>query len=107
KPRVTALNKIDLLEDGGEVDISLYPNAVAVSALRQTSLDELRAKIAEVLAASMEPVQVVVPYEKSELVELFHRRGHVLREEHRAEGTLLDGTIPRSLCGYYRSYLTN
>ena len=104
KPRVTALNKIDLLEDGGEVDISLYPHAVPVSALCRSGLDELRAKIAEVLAASMEPVQVVVPYEKSELVELFHRRGHVLREEHRADGTLLDGTIPRSLQGYYRPY---
>ncbi len=107
KPRVTALNKIDLLEDQGEVDTSLYPNAVAISALHQTGLDELRAKIAEVLARSMEQVRVVVPYEKSELVELFHRRGHVLREEHHADGTLLEGTIPRSLCGYYRAYQTS
>lgn len=104
KPRVTALNKIDLLEDGAEVDISLYPNAVPLSALRATGLDELRAKIAEVLANSMEMVQIVVPYEKSELVELFHRRGHVLCEEHRADGTFLSGQIPRSLHGYYVPY---
>src|SRR5215472_14958788 len=40
KPRVTALNKIDLLDDPSEVDTSLYPNAVPVSALEQKGLDE-------------------------------------------------------------------
>lgn len=104
KPRVTALNKIDLLDDPSVVDTSLYPNAVAVSALRKLGLGALLEKIAGVLAASMEAVQVTIPYDKSELVELFHRRGHVDREEHRPEGTFLDGRIPRSLQGYYAQY---
>ncbi len=105
KPRVTALNKIDLLDDPEELDVSLYPNAVPVSALKRVGLDTLREKIAQVLADSMEFVQVVVPYTKSELVELFHRRGHVDQEEHRPEGTFVSGRIPRSLLGYYSSYL--
>jgi GTP-binding protein HflX len=105
KPRVTALNKIDLLDDPSVVDTSLYPNAVAVSALRKLGLGALLEKIAGVLAASMEAVQVMIPYDKSELVELFHRRGHVDREEHRPEGTFLAGRIPRSLQGYYAQYL--
>ncbi len=104
KPRVTALNKIDLLDDPSVVDTSLYPNAVAVSALRKLGLGALLEKIAGVLAASMEAVQVTIPYDKSELVELFHRRGHVDREEHRPEGTFLAGRIPRSLQGYYAQY---
>jgi GTP-binding protein HflX len=33
KPRVTALNKIDLLADPTSVDAAIYPNAVAVSAV--------------------------------------------------------------------------
>ncbi len=105
KPRVTALNKIDLLEDNADVDTSLYPNAVPISALQQNGLEELRVKIAGVLASSMESVQVVVPYAQGELVELFHRRGHVLQEEHRPQGTFLAGQLPRSLCGYYRRLL--
>jgi GTPase len=104
KPRVTALNKIDLLADAAELDTSLYPNAVPVSALHKTGLDALREKIAEVLAASMEPVEVLIPFDKGELVELFHRRGHVEREEHREEGTLLVGRLPRSLRGYFGRY---
>ena len=105
KPRVTALNKIDLLDDPTDVDVSLYPNAVPVSALQGIGLDALREKIAQVLADSMELVQVVIPYAKSELVELFHRRGHVDQEEHHPEGTFIAGRIPRSLQGYYKPYL--
>src|SRR5258707_10083726 len=67
KPRVTALNKIDLLDDPSEVDTSLYPNAVAVSALYKAGLDALREKIAQMLAASMEAIEVTIPYDKSEL----------------------------------------
>lgn len=105
KPRVTALNKIDLLDDPSEIDTSLYPNAVPVSALRKTGLDALREMIARVLAARMEAVCVTIPYDRSELVELFHRRGQVEREEHRPDGTFLAGRIPRSLKGYYAHYV--
>lgn len=105
KPRATALNKIDLLDDPSELDLSLYPNAVPVSALKRLALDALREKISQVLADSMESVELLIPYAKSDLVELFHRRGHVELEEHRAEGTFLLGRIPRTLKDYYRSYL--
>ncbi len=106
KLRISALNKIDLLDDPtSEIDTALYPNSVAISALKQLGLDTLRAKIAQVLAESMEMVEVTIPYARSELVELFHRRGHVDREEHRPEGTFLVGRIPRTMRGYYTPYL--
>jgi GTP-binding protein HflX len=105
KPRVTALNKIDLLDDPEELDLTLYPNAVPVSALKGIGLETLGEKLAAVLAASMEHIRVNIPYAKSELVELFHRRGHVDTEEHRPEGTLVTGRIPRTLRGYYVPYI--
>ena len=104
KPRVTALNKIDQLADPAEIDTSLYPSAVPVSALRKEGLDRLRARIAEVLSASMDTIQVVIPFTRGELVELFHRRGHVEREEHVADGISIAGSIPRFLRGYFEPY---
>lgn len=104
KPRVTALNKIDLLPDPDRVDPSLYPNAVVVSALRGWGLEALREKLAQVVAEQMVPLQVLVPYARGDLVELFHRRGRVELEEHRAEGTLLVGRLPSPLAGYYAPY---
>jgi len=105
QPRVTALNKLDLLDDPSEVDTTLYPHAVAVSALKKLGLDALCGQIAQVLAESLELIQVTIPYVRSELVELFHRRGHVEQEEHRADGTCITGRIPRTLRGYYTPYI--
>ena len=107
KPRITALNKIDLLDDPSVLDLTLYPNAVPVSALKRVGLDALLERIAQVLAESMEQVQALIPYGRTELVELFHRRGHVEREEHDLAGTLLFGRIPRVLHNYYAPYLTH
>ncbi|HCI82299.1 MAG TPA: GTPase HflX [Ktedonobacter sp.] len=104
KPRVTALNKIDLLDDPSEVDTSLYQNAVPISALHQTGLEALREKIAQVIAENMVTLRVLIPFDKSDLVELFHRRGYVEHEEHTEEGTMITGRIARSLRGYYTRY---
>jgi GTP-binding protein HflX len=111
KPHVTALNKIDLLVGAGLVpaldtlDTSLYPNAVAISALKQTGLEVLQEKIAEVLAAKMDKVNVRIPFRNGDLVELFHRRGHVDREEHEFDGVRIVGRIPRALRSYYAPFV--
>jgi GTP-binding protein HflX len=107
KPRVTALNKIDLLDNPAELDTSLYPHAVPVSALAKTGLDALREEIALVLAQSMQEVRLRIPFSHGEMVELFHRRGYVDCEEHQPEGTYIAGRIPRSLRGYYAPYLVS
>lgn len=104
KPRVTALNKVDLLADPSAIDTSLYPHAIPVSALRQEGLETLLQEVAQVLAHSMDQVQVVIPFHRGELVELFHRRGRVDLERHEDNGTFIAGRIPRSLRGYYAPY---
>ncbi|HEY5005164.1 MAG TPA: GTPase HflX [Ktedonobacteraceae bacterium] len=104
KPRVTALNKTDLLADPDELDVTLYPNAVPISALHKKGLDALLEKISAVLASSMVAVQILLPFSKGDLVELFHRRGYVDSEQHTAEGTHIVGRIPQALRGYYIPY---
>lgn len=97
KPRVTALNKIDLLDDPEDVDLSLFPNAVAVSAHTGEHLDLLLRKLSEVLADEMVRFTVLLPYDRGDLVEVFHRRGHVIRQEAQEAGTLIEGTLPRQI----------
>lgn len=104
-PRITALNKIDLVENSAALDTRFFPHAVQVSALKGEGLDKLREEIARVLAESMIPICVTIPYDKGELVELFHRRGHVELEEHLEDGTLLLGRIAHRLRDYYMPYL--
>jgi GTP-binding protein HflX len=42
-----------------------------------------------------------LPFERTDLVELFHRRGRVVRETQDAEGTLVAGALPRALMGLF------
>jgi GTP-binding protein HflX len=97
KPRVTALNKIDLLADPQQVDTTLYPNAEPVSATERIHLDALLERVGEVLAERMVRMQALIPFDRGDLVELFHRRGQVYRQSVTADGTLLTGAVPRAL----------
>jgi GTP-binding protein HflX len=101
KPRVTALNKVDKLADPTTVDATLFPHAVPVSASAGTNLEALMEQVGVVLAQAMVRVQVRLPFERTDLVELFHRRGRVARETQDAEGTLVTGALPRALMGLF------
>jgi GTP-binding protein HflX len=50
----------------------------------------------------MAQVDVLIPYEQGELVDLFHRRGLIEKEEHTEHGTRIAGLIPRELVGHFR-----
>ena len=104
KPHVTALNKIDLLADPTDVDTSLYPNAVPVSAVTGQQLDVLLRRVGEVLAAQMVQVRVLVPFDRGDLVEVFHRRGTVRRQRAEEQGTVIEGLLPASVVAAFAPY---
>ena len=103
KPMVTALNKTDLLSRAdGVASMSLsLPNTVAISALTGDGLGGLLTCVEEVLEEQMAKLEVLIPYELGELVDLFHRRGLIEQEEHTRTGTRIVGRVPRALVGRF------
>ncbi len=104
KPRITALNKIDRLDDPSQLDLSLFPNAVPISAREGQGLTALLQTVGEVVAAEMEPMRVSIPYGASHMVELFHRRGRIHSERHTNEGTTIEGSLPRALRAVFEPF---
>jgi GTP-binding protein HflX len=106
-PVLVALNKIDRLADPGEVGeiVAEFPNSLAISARTGQGIDALLARIEHVLDANLISVRVRVPYQQGELVALVHQHGHVEREEHGPEGTLIEGRIPLRLAAALRPYI--
>ncbi len=104
KPRVTALNKTDLLPDPSVLDLSLFENAVPVSAVTQNNLTALLQKVGEVIGQEMVRYTVLIPYERGDLVELFHRRGHVTYQTSEETGARLSGTLPRPIVPIFAPY---
>jgi GTP-binding protein HflX len=103
KPVVSALNKIDLLPSPDAISIPMEEsqNPVAISARTGEGIGSLMGAVESLLEEQMAPVDVVIPYEHGDLVDLFHRRGLIELEEHTEEGTRITGLIPRELAGRF------
>jgi GTP-binding protein HflX len=105
KPVISALNKIDRLPARDAVGplMRRFPATVAISALTGEGLEPMLARIESVLEAQMAWLDVHIPYESGELVDLFHRRGLIEREEHTGTGTRIVGRMPRELAGRFHA----
>jgi len=107
QPIVVALNKVDRLPNPEKVSARLadLSNSVAISALTGWGLPELLTRIEEVLTEELVDVSALLPYQRGDLLGLFHQRGVINRESHGPEGTRVMGKLPASLLPRYRSYL--
>jgi GTP-binding protein HflX len=107
-PMVIALNKADLLaEDNNPFDdLPHSAPAVLVSARTGQGIEDLLMAIEAAMVRLMEPVDVLLPYERGELLSLFYQRGQVNHEEHTEAGVRLHGRLPRRLVALFASYET-
>jgi GTP-binding protein HflX len=126
RPRLIALNKIDLLIEKEELptdqetptqpqtDLSrseqiteqfnLPPEYIPISAQNGLGLDLLLKRIEEALDQGMIKVNLDIPYAQNELVAFFHKKGQVDHEEHRETGTLIQGRIPVQYEQLFKAY---
>jgi GTP-binding protein HflX len=106
-PMIVALNKVDGLDDPGEARRAAAesPHTVAISAMRGTGLDDLLARVEQVLYENLAPVRVRLPYRAGDLVALFHNQGVVEMEQHEEKAVVLSGRLPGRLIATFRPYL--
>jgi GTP-binding protein HflX len=108
-PLVTALNKVDRLESPEVLNplLSEFPNSIAISARSGQGIEALLARIEEVLSADLVPLRVRLPYRQGYLLALLHAVGHIRREVHGPQGTLVEGLIPARLSEQFRPFVTS
>lgn len=69
-----------------------------VSAKTGYGLDSLLAKIDEILAHRVRTIEVLLPYDKLALADVFRTRGSVLAEEYRENGVYYRATVRWMTC---------
>jgi GTP-binding protein HflX len=74
-------------------------HSIVVSARTGAGLDELRALISEELPRPTIDVEVLVPYDRGDLVSRLHQEAEVLSSEHTGNGTLLKARVHPDLAG--------
>lgn len=105
-PEILALNKIDRLPDGQNpaLELDLPGVAVPISALTGEGIEALLMAVEATIEQQLMPLTVKIPYERGDLMSLFHERGQVDNEEHRADGIMIDGRLPERLVPYYDGF---
>ena len=90
RPRIICFNKSDKVSRE-EVEIALrqYPGSLAISALWETGLQELEARVERELSGRRELVTWKVPYSKWDVVFEIRRAGVVRSERHEDDGAVI------------------
>lgn len=106
-PVISALNKIDLLEDsdGARKALDGFPNAVAISALTGEGINDLLISINQQLFENYVSVSLKLPYKEGGLISLFHEQGNVEMVEHQENGILISGLLPNRLLARFSAYI--
>ncbi len=106
-PVLTALNKIDQLDDpqASRIAMEVFPDAVAISALKDEGMDDLLEAVQAQLYEMYIFLEVHLPYNQGKLISLFHEQGQVEQVEHMDGGVLIQGRIPGRIKARFESYL--
>ncbi|HYW24478.1 MAG TPA: GTPase HflX [Terriglobales bacterium] len=112
KPRVVALNKVDLL---GPVTLrramrafsERYAAPVPISALRGSGLDALGDAIDAATGDRYVPLEVLIPYGREGMLQELRQYGGLESVEYRERGTYVRGRAPRELAHRFQPYQTD
>jgi GTPase len=100
-PELLVLNKVDLLSEVERARIGrMFPDGVFVSALEGDSLDHLAVRLEETLPAPPIEVELMVPYERQDVVARLYEEADVAAAEPKDSGTFLKVRVDeRQLAG--------
>jgi GTP-binding protein HflX len=104
-PELLVLNKSDAADPIALQRLrALHPGAVVVSAVSGAGLDELKERLEALLIAPNFDFEVLVPFDRGEVVALIHRVGEVLVESHEPGGTRIKGRVPERYAEAVRGF---
>jgi GTPase len=107
-PRLLVYNKIDLLDADERRELLVGDTeAVAVSAESGEGLEELRERIEAAFSATLEPVELLLPYSQGDRLSELHGLAGDLEREDRAEGVLVRARIPAALSHRFSEFAVN
>jgi GTP-binding protein HflX len=108
RPRLLALNKVDLLSEDERRALSFrHPRAVEVSAASGEGLEELSDAIEARFLSSLRPMELLVPYgEGGRLSELHDLAGEMSRED-TAEGVRVRARVPAGVAARFERFEVN
>jgi GTP-binding protein HflX len=104
-PRLLAWTKRDLADpDDLKALLTTHEHSVALSAVTGEGIPELLTAIGDRLRALAHVVELVVPYDRGDVLAALHRAGEVLVEVHDERGTRVRARLPSSANGRFAEF---
>lgn len=96
---ITVFNKVDGYADSQQMHTLhlLYPDACFVSARTGEGIDELVARMEEMVSDQLRSLHLLIPHSRYDLINKLHRIGCVQHQATQDEGVLIQGHIPSSI----------
>ncbi len=105
-PQLIVFNKSDVAwpEDVARL-IERYSGSVALSAVTGEGIDGFLRELSDRLRALTNVVELLVPYERGDIVAAIHREGEVLVEAHEEGGTRLRARLDQAASGAFAAFV--
>jgi GTP-binding protein HflX len=108
RPRLLVLNKVDLLDDARRRELSFrHPRAVQISAETGEGLDDLADAIEARFLATLQPMELLVPYEEGGRLSELHELAGEMEREDTPEGALIRARVPVGVAPRFERFSTN
>ena len=106
-PEILAFNKIDSAD---KITVSrllnLYPGALGISANTGEGIEELRAAIVSALGQHTVDIELLIRYDRGDVIATAHRIGEVHSQKHVEDGVMLKATIPASEVFHFAEWIS-
>ena len=105
-PELIVYNKIDLVDEAQRMALrGMEPRSIAVSARTGEGIAELEARIAELLPEPNIEVELVIPYNRGDLVSRMHLNSRIVKIEYGEDGTHVTAFVSPEFAGELRAYV--
>ena len=104
-PEFFVFNKADLVEDWGASLVEDHQGAVAVSALRNEGLEVMMRRLADRMRAITQVTELMVPYDRGDILASIHREGEVVMSELEDGGMRIRARLSSASEGRLREFV--
>ena len=108
RPRLLALNKVDLLDDDRRRELSFrHPRAVQISAATGEGLEDLMEAIEARFLATLRPMELLVPYDEGGRLSELHDLAGDMEREDTPEGAHIWARVPAAVAERFERFSVN
>jgi GTP-binding protein HflX len=104
-PELLAFNKSDLAPGSSKRLVDVWEGSVALSATTGEGVEDLLLTIGSRLRSVMPVVEMLIPFDRGDVLAAAHRAGEVLRESAGETGMLIRGRFDDATLNRYREFV--